>query len=324
LSFWLKAGVSAVLVALIVAQLDGLGAVLQIVAGASPLYLALAAVVLTLDRFLMTYKWLALLKSRGMHLRFLHGVQIYCSAMLWGMFLPATLGADVLRGYMTSRNGISGYEVFASIAIERLVGFVASLLFGLIGIAILTSIGSTDGHLLAYACLGGAALLGALVMVSLSFSDTLFERAVDVLPARIRRSQIIRRLRHFHRVYRGYGANRNVIASFFALTLLEQYLAIMSLWLLARALHIEIGMLFVLGVTPLAMLISRLPVSIDGIGVFEGILIVLMALGGVSPEQVVALSLTGRVLQIVLWLPWWLAYTMQIKSVRPPTRIVRP
>ena len=64
--------------------------------------------------------------------------------------------------------------------------------------------------------------------------------------------------------------------------------------------------------------ISRLPISIDGIGVYEGIFIGIMTLGGVRPEDSLAISLAARALQIVVWLPWWLMLVARTGALGPP------
>src|SRR5262245_26558278 len=86
---------------------------------------------MTFDRWLMTLKWIRLLRSRGIALPVLAGLKIYCTAMLLGLLLPSTLGADALRTYLTARRGIETRTVVASILVERMIGFIASLLVGL-------------------------------------------------------------------------------------------------------------------------------------------------------------------------------------------------
>ena len=75
---------------------------------------------------------------------------------------------------------------------------------------------------------------------------------------------------------------------------------------------------------PLAILISRLPISIDGIGVYEGIFIGIMTLGGVRPEDSLAISIAARALQILVWLPWWLMLVARTGTLRPPVTRSRP
>lgn len=316
-AFVFRVAVSVTLLAII---LFGFGAARDIggvLAAAVPSYVALALAVFLLDRFLMTYKWLLLLAARGLDLPLVRGVTIYCTAMMWGLFLPATVGADAIRGYMTTRERLDGYEVFASITIERLVGFLASLLFGLAGFLVLTAAGAADGLETVW-WLGSIATLGAIAVFVASFNERLFAQLLSVVPPAWRESKIVQRLRHFHGVYRGYGRNRGALAAFFALTLVEQCFVVLATWLTALALSLDVSLLMMAGAVPLSMLVSRLPVSIDGLGVYEGVMVLILSLAGVAPAQGVALALAYRGLQILLWLPFWLSYTVQSGSVRPP------
>ena len=92
---------------------------------------ALVIIVFMLDRALMTFKWLLLLRARGIHPHFFRAMKIYCASMVWGMFLPSTVGADTIRAVSLVRTGINTNEVVASIVIERVFGFVSTLFVGL-------------------------------------------------------------------------------------------------------------------------------------------------------------------------------------------------
>jgi hypothetical protein len=83
-------------------------------------------------------------------------------------------------------------------------------------------------------------------------------------------------------------------------------------------LQIKFNLVFLLAAVPLAILISRLPISIDGLGVYEGIFIAIMSLAGVRPDDSLALSLAARVFQIVVWMPWWLMLVARTGALRPP------
>src|SRR5262245_21165313 len=106
-----------------------------------PRYLILAVRVITLDRILMTYKWLMLLKAQGQQLGLWRGVTIYCSSMVWEFALPTTVGADAIRAIMATKRGVNGTDVVTSIVIERLVGFLIALALGIVCLAILRLVG---------------------------------------------------------------------------------------------------------------------------------------------------------------------------------------
>jgi glycosyltransferase 2 family protein len=124
-----------------------------------------------------------------------------------------------------------------------------------------------------------------------------------------------------HEAYASLGTDRRRIAAFSVLTLVEHVLVIVCYALVAVALKVEFNAVFMFAAVPLAILVSRLPISLDGIGVYEGIFVAIMALGGVQPADALAVSLAARALQIVVWLPWWLMLAART-GVRPPTDTV--
>lgn len=301
---------------------DGLGEIRALASGAVPQFLLLALAVMTVDRLLMTFKWILLLETRGLALPLFTGFKIYCAAMIWGMFLPTTVGADALRAYLTSRHGLDGYEVTASIIVERLVGFVGALLLGLVGMLILSGTGAVDERFDPVWWAGGATLCAAIAAMMVSFNDRAFDAMLGIAPSRLRASRLVRRLRDFHAVYRAYGDERATLGVFFALTMLEQGLTVVGVWVIALGLGVDIPLWFVAAAVPVSMLIARLPIAFDGLGVFEGVFVLIMSLGGVRPAEALSIALAGRVLQIAAWAPWWLLYSLDRERIRPPKPVV--
>jgi len=50
----------------------------------------------------------------------------------------------------------------------------------------------------------------------------------------------------------------------------------------------------------------------------------IMSLGGMRPDDALALSLAARVFQIVVWMPWWLMLVARTGALRPPSDSVTP
>jgi uncharacterized protein (TIRG00374 family) len=298
--------------------MGGIGQVGLLLAGISPFYVFIVLLVYTLDRALMVFKWGRLLKSRGIHLPFFQGMKIYCASMVWGVFLPSTVGADAIRAYCTSRFGLDSHEVVSSIILERLIGFLSALLLGFLSFVLFSHIGNPVTQFKHIWWAGGVSLFVAVAAFAASFSQRAFHFFHDRLFGGFRDTRIMQRLHKFHSTYLSYKNDRKNLILFFGMTFGEQLMPILDSWLIARALGIHVGIAFIAGAVPLAMLISRLPVSIDGIGVFEGIFILLMAYAGVSASEAVAISLAGRVLQTLSWMPWWLAYVGGIGGIRAP------
>jgi len=316
----LKILLTLTFVALIVWQAGGLGEISAAMQRMAPLYMVLVVMVMTLDRILMTYKWGLLLRLRGLHLPLWRGVQMYCAAMIWGMFLPATVGADAIRAVSASRMGLPLSEVTASIIIERMLGFMSALVLALCSLTLLSKLGVLEARFAPLWWIALALLIGALGAFSASFSHRTYQLIHERLLARFRESGVMARLRRFHETYRAYQEHKSGMTVFFGLSFAEQLLPILHSWLIAVGMGIDVGLLFIAGAVPLSLLIARIPISIDGLGVYDGAFILLMALAGVSPAESVAIAMIGRILQILTWLPWWAAYVMGRGSLRPETR----
>lgn len=296
-------------------------AVLQTLLRCDPLWGAIAIVALTLDRALMSFKWGLLLAIRGHVMTIWQQLMVYCSAMMWGLALPSTVGADGIRVMLVRRYGVRVDDALATILVERGIGFVSALISGLVGLLILRSV-LPDAAAYRYLLLGGLALLlSAIAILMFSFRQSALRSMRQLLPQRLHASRAANRaiqlLERLHQAYRSLAVDRLRLKAFTALTVLEQLLMIACYWLVAVALGVAVNAVFLFAAVALALLVSRLPISIDGIGVYEGIFIGIMKLSGISFEDALAISIAARALQILAWLPWWLALMARMGAVRP-------
>jgi uncharacterized protein (TIRG00374 family) len=319
----LRIAVSLLLVVLLFVYVVDAPQVWRVLRDFQPAYLLLAVVVVTLDRALMTFKWTLLLKAQGYRLSWLRGMVIYCASMLWGSVLPGTVGADAIRAVLIIRRGIKSVDAVASIIVERLVGLVAALVLGIASLIILRSTGVLDATYDRALYVGTAALAGTVLLIGVSLSASLGGRAIALLPPLVLESKLMLRLRRMTDAYRSLATARATITRFAGLTLLEQVFAVALPWTLARGLGVAVDGLVLLGVVRLSMLISRLPISVDGLGVFEAIFVGLLLLTRIPAEASLAIALSGRAIQLLCFLPWWLAQVASSGGIRPPERELR-
>jgi glycosyltransferase 2 family protein len=318
MKFWLRIGLSIALVVLLFTYVVDAREVVHILQRFDATYLLLAIVVVTLDRILMTFKWTLLLRAQGYRLPLLQGVTIYCTSMVWGMALPTTVGADAIRAVMVTRRGFNGTDVVTSIVIERMVGFVLALALGLVSLAILRTIGVLDARFDGALWVGIAMLIGVTALLVAALNEKLVGKVVARLPQAVRDSKVMHYLDRFAVAYRSLGGARSTIAQFSALTVLEQVFAVVFPWTLALGLGVPVNLLLLLGVLPISTLISRLPISFDGLGVFEAVFVGLLVLAGIDAAAALAIAISGRIIQLFAFLPWWVAHVAQSGGVRPP------
>jgi glycosyltransferase 2 family protein len=320
---WLRISITLLCAAALIYFVD-VRIVVQTLARCDLLWALAGIAALTLDRVLMSYKWGLLLAIRGYGVTLTQRLMVYCSAMMWGLALPSTVGADGVRVLLVRRFGVRVDDALATILVERAIGFISALATAIIGLIILRLLApAVAAHDLAIAC-GVLALATTIGVVAFSFSGAAVRSVQRLLPRELGDSKAAQVLRRLHEAYRSLAFDRPRLAAFSALTFLEQMLTVACYGIIAVTLGVEFNPLFLLSAVPLAILISRLPLSIDGIGVYEGVFMAVMTLGGVRPEDSLAISLAARALQIVVWFPWWLAMTGQTGAIRPPTEPVSP
>lgn len=306
------------LIAVLLAFVVDLQEVVALLRRFDPVYLLAVIAVITIDRVLMAYKWTILLKAQGHRLPLLQAVTIYCTAMVWGLALPATVGADAIRAVMVTRRGYNGTDVVTSIVIERVFGFVLALTLALVSLLVLRGLGVLDERF-DVAVYGGVVLLaGAIAALIASMNQKVLDALVARLPARWRESKVTRVLVRFAEAYRMLGSKRGAIVRFSVLTAIEQFFSILISWTIARGLGVPADLLLLLGVLPVSMLISRLPITVDGLGVFEAVFIGLLLLAGISAESALAIAIAGRIVHVAAFLPWWLVYVIWSGGIRPP------
>ena len=319
MKFWLRIALSIALVVLLFTYVVDAREVGRILQRFDAGYLLLAIAVVTIDRILMTFKWTLLLRAQGYRLPLLQGVTIYCTSMVWGLALPTTVGADAIRAVIVTKRGFNGTDVVTSIVIERMVGFVLALALGLVSLAILRTIGVLDARFDSALYLGIAMLIGVTALLVAALNEKLVAHVVARLPRFVRESKVMRYLDRFAGAYRALGGARGTIAKFSLLTVLEQVFSVLFPWTLALGLGVDVNLLLLLGVLPISTLISRLPISFDGLGVFEAVFVGLLVLAGISADAALAIAISGRIIQLFAFLPWWLVYVARSGAVRPPS-----
>jgi glycosyltransferase 2 family protein len=315
---WLRISITVLACALLLIYVVDVRAVLQTMTRINPLWALVALGMFTLDRVLMSFKWGLLLTIRGYRITLAQRLMVYCSSMIWGLALPSTVGADGIRIVLVRRFGVRVDDALATILVERGLGFVSALLMAVMSLLLLRFV-LPDAATYDKALIGGiVSLLIAIAVLVMSFSSGAANSVSKLLPRSFMHSAVARMIYRLHEAYRSLAFDRRRLALFFVLTVAEQLLMAVCYGLVAMALQLEFNSIFLLAAVPLAILVSRLPISIDGLGVYEGIFIGIMTLGGMRPDDSLALSLAARMFQIAVWLPWWLMLVARTGAVRPP------
>jgi uncharacterized membrane protein YbhN (UPF0104 family) len=261
--------------------------------------LTLVLVLVALDRAIMILRWVLLLRSSGVAISVSAAARIFLVSSFVGSFLPAGVGGDVARAYGLSRATSDSAEALASVAIDRVVGILALLTMGVIGL-MSTATAVTDWR------------VGASVALLLTSSCAILwaDRVVTVLvPGSMRAGRLGARLISVSAALSRYRTRPLTLLWVFGWSVAVQILRIVQAYFLGLGLSIVVPFRYYLVFMPIGLLMLLLPISISGFGAPQAMIVWLMRPLGVADEQSFALStlivltgLAGNLPGLLLWL----------------------
>jgi hypothetical protein len=307
--FYGRLSLSLTLVAYFIYAIDFKGT-LKPITSTGWLYLGLTAVLANLDRFLMAYKWNVLLRAKGMVLHFGEVIRSYYIGTFWGTFLPSGVGGDIVRAYRVSvRNGNSE-EVISSIVVERLLGMIATFILALVG---LSCFGLTFTGMMWPLFFG----VGTICTVGVLF---LFVSFSGLISGWITTSGVLQkhswatRIARVWNAYLLYRQQPRALVAFFLLSLGEQGFPVASSLFVARALDLSLPGWSFLILVPIIFALSRIPISVNGFGVREGLYIFFFSYVGLSGSEAFVLGLLTHLVVIASILPGFFYASFYVPS----------
>ena len=281
-SAWVRVAVTAAALALIFRKVDigeTLGALSRLRLG--PVLIVL--VLLALDRAIMVWRWVILLRATRQTITAGDAVRIHLVSSFIGNFLPAGVGADLARVYSVRQQTASTSGAAASVAVDRLFGLLSIGFVGVLGLLAAGSTASPQARLL----IGGGAVLIGLGTGVLLWTDYWLRAA---LPARWHETRIGARLLRMAdalSAYRGHGGALLAVA---ALSVAVQLLRIVQAYVLGLGIDIRIGFRYYLLFMPLSLIALMVPISISGFGIPQAVITALLHPRGVAEADGFALS----------------------------------
>jgi uncharacterized membrane protein YbhN (UPF0104 family) len=236
--------------------------------------LLLSLVLQFVSRFAVTLRWHVLLRSVGIPIRFKQTLQVTFAGLFANNFLPTTVGGDVVRLGGILRLHYDKAISATSLIVDRLVG--------LVGMALALP-------------LGLYALWGALPLSTSVMTITPLQNLLQNL------KRILGKI---------WGALllwlHEPRSLFIALVWTSAHMICLfgSLWLLLFGMQEPLPFWEIAGLWSITYFVTLLPISINGLGVQEvSISLLLINVGGVSPQHGLSAAVILRTLIMVASLP---------------------
>jgi hypothetical protein len=247
----------------------------------------------------MAWRWQRLLEAHAIHERVRWLTRAYLTAYAAGQILPTSIGGDAMRIFETSRRhpGYGG-PVAGTVLLERALGGAATLTLAAVGLAL--AIGKYDVG--AYLWIEAAFVAATIVL-----AVALFARSARPLLARaaplLRLVRLERPVRAAYEAIHSFRDTPRLLALVFGVTLVIQAVRVLSIWLTAEAVGIDLSprVYYVMG--PLLFLVMLVPFTLNGLAVREAFFVSFLGNLGVPADAAFAAGFLFFLVTILLSLP---------------------
>jgi uncharacterized membrane protein YbhN (UPF0104 family) len=289
-----KVGVSAVLLGLLLAQVDR-----QSLAGnlgkLTPTFILLAWLYYAFCQVLSSYRWQLFLTVKGIHVPLLRLFAFYLMGMFLNNFLPGAVGGDMAKSYYLYRDTGQGKYAIISVLLERFTGLLGLSVLSIGALAV--SFRYVESPLI-LAAVGGTALF-LLAVVLMIWWEPIY-RPVHGLLGNLFPRQLGERLQQLYTALASYKTHRGVLLGAVALSVGIQGLYALFYALIGQGLGTPIPVAYFILFLPLVTLLTMLPISVGGLGIREALMVFLFHTVGVPAVEILAVSLTGYLLNTLL------------------------
>lgn len=258
-----------------------------VIADANVGLLSLAFMMFFLGYLITAFRWRMLLSAQGVHARIGFLVQSFMVAIFFNNLLPSTIGGDIVRVYDSWRLGNSRSGAASVVIVDRLMGLLALASYALSTVLTAKQLADLVPALPALV-LGAALAVGGLAWFVFFAPRRLYQSLEQYLDRRTTQPwRIIAKIASAFSAFRG---RRDLLVRAFGLSLLLQLNVIVHFIIVSWALGIDIPVLAMFTIIPLSIFVTMLPVSINGIGLREGVYVFFFSAYGIDAVEAIAFA----------------------------------
>jgi len=240
------------------------------------------------------YRWQILLRAQGIDIPVGYLVKSYAVAMFFNNLLPTTIGGDAYRAYDTAKCGVSRLKALAVVVVERFLGLLSLLIFGVLALALAAELTTQIEGLWVWSLSTLAVMLAALWFIFFRHGRLDWLREILHRPGLRIIGKPIAKIGDAFTPFKG---KVRALGWSMVLSLFLQLIVILHYYLISEALGLSIPFVKFLVIIPVAMFVQMIPLSINGIGIRESVYVFFLTkIYGAPIEAALAFS--------------WIAYAM--------------
>ncbi len=280
----------------------------EAITGISWHWVVWAVLLLLTAQTILASRWVLLLQVHKVYISLYQAVKLTYLGLFYNNMMPGAVGGDIIKGWYITRHGTKDQRVKAAVTVfvDRLVGLIGIIMVGLIASFFVRGKMEYEGIQVRWVVWG---VFAAMVLVSIVFLSRRVRRLLMIsqLLEKLPFAKILRQIDEAIRIYRRHIP---IMLMTMLLTAILQGLAIVAIWMLTQALHLE-NVTFVqcLIIMPIVWVVSSaIPVP-GGLGIIENLVTYLFCVvinpdqPGQAIDQAVAMALMYRLLYLSCSMP---------------------
>jgi uncharacterized protein (TIRG00374 family) len=256
----------------------------------SDLTLLFIAFVLTFVGYVIgTLRWRTLLNALDIDIPFWYLIRSYLVGIFFSNFLPSTVGGDAMRIYDSYKYSQQRAAPTAVVLVGRILGVFSLILFASIAVLFFKEI---DGRIVTLRWIVFGGMVTLCTLIGLLFFGK--QRSAPKRTEENKTPNVLARV--MGKVIRGAtifrGQNRALLIAT-GYSILLQGNVVIHYFLVAKSVGITVGFFNFFLIIPLSVLVTMLPVTINGIGIRETANILFLGVYGVTEPTAIAFTWIG-------------------------------
>jgi len=276
---------------------------------------------------LIGFRWWVLLRAQAIQIPVLLAIKLAFVGQFFTNFMPSSVGGDIARAWYITRYTHKKMQAVIGVAADRVIGLISTAILALFSYFVFLKDGINFSQIIktneggnffekspvsfAHVLLACLLLLGIGFVLSSYFDFQGFFRKSFKYLAHV--------FEQFKEVLRVYAHHPWILFFGLGLTIFLQSVIIFSLWLIGQNLGMSSGIQYYFIFFPMMWVISSLPLSIAGLGILEGGLVLLFVqITGAGEDAAKALALCQRLTWILASLPGMVVHLAGLHHSKEP------
>ena len=310
-SILLRVGISVALLIYLFGHVDA-RSLLKIIGNSNKPMLFLAFFICFFSYLFCLLRWNMLLKAVKIRLPFKRVVISFAGSVFFNLFLPSTIGGDLMRSIDLAMHTKKTKEVVATVFLDRISGYVGLVILLLVSLSLGWRMILQDKGVFLSVTIIMVTLLFILLVL---FNNKVYSKINKLLDSP-NAGKIRALIRNLHEEIHIFRHKKGVIFNNIIFSVLVQITLPLTFYFVALSIGVKISIMYFFVFLPIIGAITLLPISIGGLGLRDATTIYFFSQVGVTKDMAFAISLLNFIFILIYGIIGGLIYVLTVRHRR--------